>query len=100
MSRSQKEHDERLHRYSVERMEREALIECLQRKLAIYEAALKEIEEHPHQASIDPDCNGIRPTTGLSITEICRTWQNVGRQEGHRCCAAIAREAREKVESL
>ena len=41
MSRSQKEHDERVHRYSVERMEREAHIAALEQE----NAALKDMSK-------------------------------------------------------
>jgi hypothetical protein len=59
------------------------------------ESALREIRDHSHgnQGCLDPNCTGIRPTEGLEISNVCHTWQNVGRQEGHRCAAEIAREA-------
>jgi hypothetical protein len=43
VGRSQKEHDERVHKYSVERMEREALIDNLESQLTTLKAQLAEI---------------------------------------------------------
>ena len=78
MTRSQKEHDERLHKYSVERLEREALIADLQRKLARAEGLLKEIEEF--------DVEAIQGTGLFHIGIVIGVYK----------CAAIARRYQEE----
>jgi len=55
-----------------------------------YLQGLREIEEHQHIESICPACVGIAP---LHMKELANCWQSVGRKEGHKCCADIARKA-------
>lgn len=57
-------------------------------RLRKFEEACKEIEEHEHQNS------GCRYTGGLRELEL-PVDVNRGTAKGHRCCAEIARKARE-----
>ena len=62
----------------------------LQRKLQLALDKLREIEEHEHCIS------GCR-STGINGCLELDEQTNVGTAKGHRCCAEIARETREKA---
>jgi len=55
---------------------------------------LREIEEHPHQSQEPTNCDIVKPNGWiLPKTTHEEYWRDLGRREGHRCAAAIAKRA-------
>lgn len=92
MGRSQKEHDERIHKYSVERMEREALIQSLTLQLSVMREALEKIIEDAKRTFHITDIDEY------SSDEKVYAWHyNDGLINGKARCSKIAKDALDKA---